>query len=69
MMSTNRITYYKHGKEVNPALLAKPSLCTSCIKNGQEKSNSLCTMNRVDQAGEKHFYCYVYERKDSHKED
>jgi len=62
-MSTNRITFFKHGKEVNPALLPKPSLCTNCIKDGQEESNSLCIMNRVDQAGKKHFYCYAYEPK------
>jgi len=68
-MSTNRITYFKHGKEVNPALLPKPSLCTRCIKDEQEESNRFCTMNRVDQTGKKHFYCYAYERKDSHKED
>ena len=68
-MSINRITYFKHGKEVNPALLPKPSLCTNCIKDGQEEKDTLCIMNRVDQAGKKHFYCYAYERKDSHKED
>jgi len=63
-MSIDRITFIKHGKQFNPALIPKPSLCTRCIKDGQEKSINLCTMNRVDQAGKKYFQCYAFEPKE-----
>ncbi len=51
------------GTEVNPDLIAKPSLCTSCIKDDDQAQHHLCDLNRFDQQGEDEFICGEYEPK------
>ena len=53
------------GTQFNPDLIPKPSLCTSCRKDGDPKEEILCALNRLahqDEEGE--FVCDAYEPKD-----
>ena len=43
------------GTEINPDLIAKPSLCVSCRKGGDVDGEILCTLTRTDQEGEQEF--------------
>ncbi len=49
------------GSEINPALVAKPSLCVSCRKDGLPDEEVLCVLTRADQQGEAHFECEAFE--------
>jgi len=51
------------GNEMNPELVAKPSLCVSCTKDGEPDEEALCNLNRLDQQGEADFKCGAYEPK------
>jgi hypothetical protein len=51
------------GEEVNPDLIAKPSLCVSCKKDEDPDEEILCNLNRMDQRGEEEFKCEAYESK------
>ena len=51
------------GNELNPNLVAKPSLCLSCAKDDDPTQEILCNLNRLDQAGEEEFQCDAYEPK------
>jgi len=51
------------GNELNPNLVAKPSLCLSCAKDDDPAQEILCNLNRLDQAGEEEFQCDAYEPK------
>ncbi len=51
------------GNELNPDLVAKPSLCVSCIKDEDPGEEILCTLNRLDQEGEGDFKCEAYVAK------
>jgi len=51
------------GKEINPDLIPKPSLCTSCKKDDDPTQEPLCTLTRFDQQGEDRFDCYTFEPK------
>ena len=52
------------GNEVNPDLIPKPDLCTSCKKDGQSgEEEILCNLTRSDQLGEPESYCEAYEPK------
>lgn len=53
------------GSELNPDLVAKPSLCTSCQKDDDPSQFDLCDLNRLDQQGEEEFQCGEYAPKDS----
>ncbi len=53
--------YDDDGNELNPDLYPLPSLCLSCKKKDDPKEEMLCTMNRLDQLGEKEFKCFAYE--------
>jgi hypothetical protein len=48
------------GTEINPDLISKPSLCTSCAKDEDPKEEPLCTLNRFDQQGEDEFQCEAF---------
>ena len=56
--------YDDDGTEINPDLIPKPSLCTSCEKDDDPSEESLCTLNRLDQQGEEEFQCDAYVSKD-----
>ena len=51
------------GTEINPDLIAKPSLCVSCRKDGDVDEEILCTLTRADQEGEKEFQGFAFEAK------
>ena len=61
--------YDDDGTEVNPDLIAKPSLCTTCAKDDDPAEETLCTLNRFDQQGEEEFQCYAYVPKKVSQED
>ena len=47
--------------KLNPNLISKPDLCTTCRKDDDEEEEILCNLNRLDQANENEFICYAYE--------
>ncbi len=51
------------GTEINPDVIAKPSLCVSCRKDGDPNEGILCTLTRADQQGEGEFECFAFEPK------
>ena len=53
--------YDDDGNKLNPDLIPKPDLCLSCTKNEDPNEEILCTLNRLDQAGDDEFVCYAYE--------
>ena len=56
--------YNDDGTKINPALIAKPSLCVTCKKDDlNSEEEILCLLTRNDQAGEKNFKCCAYESK------
>lgn len=63
--------YDDDGTKIDPNLMEKPSLCTTCKKDDEGKEEPLCTLNRIDQQGEDEFKCYAYVSKydDSANED
>ena len=52
--------YDDDGTEINPDLIAKPSLCTSCAKDDDPSEEPLCALNRLDQRAEDEFRCDAY---------
>ena len=61
--------FHDDGTEVNPDLIAKPSLCISCKKDGLQDQDILCSLNRMDQQGEEEFKCFAYEPKNPDDEE
>ena len=62
--------YNDDGEKLNPNLISKPDLCTTCRKDEEgEDEEVLCNLNRLDQAGEKEFICYAYESKFEEKKN
>ena len=55
--------YDDDGTKIDPNLMEKPSLCTTCKKDDEKKEEVLCTLNRIDQQGEDEFKCYAYVSK------
>lgn len=51
------------GNEINPELIAKPSLCITCTKDDDPNEIVLCNLNRMDQADEEDFICFAYNLK------
>ena len=49
------------GTEINPDLIAKPSLCVSCRKDRLPEEEILCVLTRADQQGEEPFECDAFE--------
>ena len=63
-IADNRPRYFDDdGGEINPDLLAKPSLCVSCKKDEDQNEEILCNINRFDQQDEADFKCGAYESK------
>ena len=61
---SNMMTFYNDdGREINPELVSKPSLCIICIKDEDPNELILCTLNRMDQSDEQDFKCYAYTPK------
>ena len=56
--------FYDDGYEINPNLIKKPNLCLTCLKNVDPdwEEELLCNLTRNDQASEKVFKCYAYEK-------
>ena len=51
-----RMRYFDDdGNEVNPNLIAKPSLCVSCAKDDDPEEVVLCALNRLGQRGRRRF--------------
>ncbi len=51
------------GTKSDPNLMVKPSLCTTCKKDDEEKEEMLCTMNKFDQQCEDEFIFEAYVSK------
>ena len=57
--------YDDDGNMLNPDLVPKPGLCLLCRKDNDPKEETLCTLNRLDQAEEEgEFLCGAFEAKD-----
>jgi hypothetical protein len=52
------------GYEIKPDAIKMPTLCLTCLKNMDPdwEEELLCNLNRNDQADEKEFKCYAYEK-------
>lgn len=60
-MADNPIRFYDDdGTEINPDLVRKPTLCTSCAKDGDPDEEPLCTLTRYDQREGEEFQCDAY---------
>lgn len=55
--------YDDNGEKLNPNLISKPNLCTTCRKDEDADEEILCNLNRLDQGSEEEFICYAYESK------
>ncbi len=55
--------YDDSGSKIDPNLMGKPSLCTTCKKDDEEKEEMFCTLNRIDQQGDDEFICEAYVSK------
>ena len=55
--------YDDDGTKIDPNLMEKPSLCTTCKKDDDIKEEMFCTLNRIDQQGEDEFKCDAYVSK------
>lgn len=53
------------GYEVNLDLIKKPSLCLTCVNDGDPNEELLCKMTRFDQQGEDDFTCFAYKNINS----
>jgi hypothetical protein len=51
------------GTPLDPELLIKPGLCTTCVNDDDKSQYILCTLNRFDQMDEIEFKCYSYKAK------
>ncbi|OGV68817.1 MAG: hypothetical protein A2283_22635 [Lentisphaerae bacterium RIFOXYA12_FULL_48_11] len=51
------------GTEINPDLIAKPSLCVSCKKDNDPEQEVVCTLTRADQVGNEPFQCEAFKAK------
>ena len=57
--------YDDDGNEINPDLIPKPHLCTTCKRDEwSAKEEILCTLTRSDQQGEPEFRCDAYTPKE-----
>ena len=56
--------YDDDGAEINPDIIAKPSLCASCAKDDDPSEEPLCALIRLDQRDEEEFECGAYVPKE-----
>jgi hypothetical protein len=60
-MTDKPIRFYNDdGTEINPDILSKPALCTTCARNDDPSEEPLCILNRLDQEGREDFKCGAY---------
>ena len=60
-MTQEPIRFYDDdGTEIDPNLIRKPSLCSTCAKDDDPSEEPLCTLNRFDQQDEEDFRCDAY---------
>jgi hypothetical protein len=52
------------GTRLDPELIVKPGLCTTCIHDEDESQYVLCTLTRFDNEDDKEFICYSYQKKE-----
>ena len=52
--------YLDDGTKIDPNLIAKPSLCVSCVFDDDPEEEILCILNRIDQRDDPEFKCYTY---------
>jgi hypothetical protein len=52
------------GAEINPDIIAKPSLCASCAKDDDPSEEPLCVLIRLDQRDEEESECGAYVPKE-----
>ncbi|MDF7809701.1 hypothetical protein P4E94_19840 [Pontiellaceae bacterium B12219] len=50
------------GNELNPDLIKKPSLCTTCIKDSDPTQEIMCNLTRLDQQDESDFHCEAHQQ-------
>ncbi|MCG8700583.1 MAG: hypothetical protein MI922_21190 [Bacteroidales bacterium] len=50
------------GYEINPDHIKKPSLCITCIHDGELHEEVLCNLTRHGQQNEEEFICHKYKR-------
>ena len=55
--------YLDDGTKVDPNLVPKPSLCSTCIKDDDATEEIFCTMTRIDQMDEPEFICHAYQER------
>ncbi len=55
--------YDDDGIKIDPNLMEKPSLCTTCKKDDEKKEETFCALNRIEQQGEDGFICDAYVSK------
>jgi len=51
------------GTPLDPELLIKLGLCTTCENDDDESQYILCTLTRFDQVDDEEFRCYAYKAK------
>ncbi|MCB9230099.1 MAG: hypothetical protein H6581_00425 [Bacteroidia bacterium] len=51
------------GDEINPHQIPKPSLCITCLKDGDSREEILCNLTRYDQKDESEFRCFAYRKR------
>ncbi len=52
--------YDDDGNELDPASIPVPQMCLMCEKKDDPNEEILCNLNRLDQAGAKHFKCGAF---------
>lgn len=50
------------GMPLNPDIMPKPGLCTTCRHDNDSKQEALCLLSRMDQQGKLDFKCDAYEK-------
>ena len=49
------------GTPLDPELVSKPGLCSTCVHDDDESQYVLCTLTRLDQKDDEEFICYAYQ--------
>ena len=52
--------YDDDGNEIDPSTIPVPKMCTMCEKYQLAEEEILCTLTRMDQAGEQQFKCGAF---------